>query len=140
MNKFLPVIILLSAISCSKKTDSEAVEKVTVNAVISQTVSVQEFQTKMHELDKAVILDVRTPEEVSLGYIEGAVNLDFRAPDFQEKINMLDKETSYLVYCAGGTRSRKAADLMKQHNFKVVYELQGGFTEWSGKGLPSVTP
>ncbi len=43
-----------------------------------------------HEEDSAfVILDVRTPEEYQSGHIENAILLDFKSPDFREKISAL---------------------------------------------------
>ena len=38
-----------------------------------------------------VILDVRTPEEYSEGHIEGAINNDYYADDFESKLDELDK-------------------------------------------------
>ncbi|MEO1436628.1 MAG: rhodanese-like domain-containing protein, partial [Bacteroidota bacterium] len=74
------------------------------------------------------LIDVRTPEEVAQGAIEGATNINFRASDFQEKILALDKEQPVLVYCKSGGRSGKTADLLVKQGFTKVYDLDGGYT------------
>src|SRR4029077_19766095 len=56
--------------------------------------------------DKSVVvLDIRTPQEFNQGRIAGAKNIDFLAPDFEQRIETLDKSKSYLVHCASGGRS-----------------------------------
>src|SRR5262249_53991490 len=52
-----------------------------------------------------VILDVRTPEEFKSFHIAGATNIDFHGPNFEQRINSLDKSKNYLVHCASGGRS-----------------------------------
>ena len=42
-----------------------------------------EFQQKLKTEKDAVLLDVRTPEEVQQGYLKGSVNIDFKASDFK---------------------------------------------------------
>ena len=37
------------------------------------------------------LIDVRTPDEFQSGHIVGAQNIDFYDPNFQKKINQLDK-------------------------------------------------
>lgn len=83
-----------------------------------------------------VLLDVRTPREFSRGRVAGAVNLDFQAPDFKERLAALDKSKAYLVHCAVGGRSRSAADAMTAAGFGTVYDLLGGLTAWEKAGLP----
>ncbi len=139
MKKVLLMILPLLYISCSKKQD-QVQEKLIEVKVISETISNQEFQNKMLAAQNAVLLDVRTPEEFDQGYIDGAINIDFRASDFQSKISDLDKDATYFVYCASGGRSRSAADMMKELKFKEVYDLAGGFKGWSNSGLPYKMP
>lgn len=74
-----------------------------------------------------MILDVRTPEEFSQGKMEGAINIDFYSADFEEKINQLDKNKEYLIYCRSGNRSKSAMAIMKELGFQNVYELDEGF-------------
>jgi rhodanese-related sulfurtransferase len=85
-----------------------------------------------------VILDVRTPEEFSGGYIEGAVNIDYYGPGFPVEIGKLDRTKTYLVYCRTGNRSENAFVLMKELQFKEVYPVEGGITAWRAAGF-SVT-
>ena len=91
--------------------------------------SPEEFAHMMATED-VVLLDVRTPREVSDGKIDGAVELDFNAPDFADRIADLDPAPTYLVYCAAGGRSNKACQLMADEGFERVYNLDGGFTAW----------
>ncbi len=65
-----------------------------------------------------VILDVRTAEEFSEGYIEGALNLDFYDTEFRSKLDVLNKDRTYLVYCRSGRRSASALDTMAELGFK----------------------
>jgi rhodanese-related sulfurtransferase len=85
---------------------------------------------------KVVVLDVRTPAEFAAGHIAGATNLDFRDKEFKAKVAKLDKNQPYLVNCAAGGRSARACEAMGQLDFKVLYDLQGGFTAWEKAGKP----
>lgn len=78
-----------------------------------------------------VIIDVRTPEEINDGYIKGTININFHLADFEEKINALDRDKEYYLYCRSGGRSAKAAKLMNKLGFEKVYNLDGGYQAWS---------
>lgn len=79
----------------------------------------------------AVIIDVRTQEEVEEGMIEGAMHLDiFLGQGFLDEVDKLDKEKNYYVYCRSGGRSAQACALMAQRGFNTTYNLAGGYTAW----------
>lgn len=78
-----------------------------------------------------VVLDVRTPEETAQGKIQGAIELDFRSPDFAAEVAKLDPEKTYLVYCRSGNRSGKACHLMAEKGFKNLFNLSGGYLAWN---------
>jgi len=139
MRKFQFILIVVALAACGKKSDSTENE-ITAGSIISETITTGEFQKLLETTPNAVILDVRTPEEVGDGYIDGAINIDVRAADFETRIQALDKSSTYLVYCASGGRSRKAADLMKEHKFVKVYNLDGGLAAWNAQGLPVQKP
>lgn len=128
-------LLVATVFSCERK--SQPVEQ---GNIVSETISAEAFTEKLEAEHDAIILDVRTPPELADGYIEGAINIDFKAEDFKDKLSTLDKEATYFVYCARGARSRNAADLMKELQFKKVYDLAEGFTGWKSKGLPIKVP
>ena len=84
---------------------------------------------------KVVVLDVRTPEEYQEGHIPGATNIDFKKPDFAERVAQLVKNKSYLVHCMGGGRSTKSLPILEQQGIKSIYHLDGGFNGWKEEGL-----
>ena len=84
----------------------------------------------------AVVLDVRRPNEFSQGHIAGATNIDWYASDFEKRISALDKSKTYLVHCAGGGRSSKAAEKLTRLNFTNVVNLEGGMKAWEAAGKP----
>ncbi|MBT8302139.1 MAG: rhodanese-like domain-containing protein [Maribacter sp.] len=84
--------------------------------------------------DNSFILDVRTPLEVSEGYIPKASNLDiYLGQQFLAELEKLDKSKSYYVYCRSGNRSRQACAIMNSVGFKNAYNLEGGMMAWQGE-------
>ncbi|MBA7649849.1 Thiosulfate sulfurtransferase GlpE [subsurface metagenome] len=84
-----------------------------------------------------VILDVRTPEEFADGHIENTINIDFYSDTFQDELDNLDKNKTYLIYCRSGGRSGKALNIMAELNFKEVYNVSGGVIAWKAEELPT---
>lgn len=110
----------------------------TINdTLVKRRLTVNEFEIKAKE-PNAQIIDVRTPEEYNSGYLKGAMNIDFNAKDFEKHIQALSKSKTYLLYCLGGARSAKAADIMKQNGFQNVYDLKGGIMKWRIENKPII--
>ncbi|WP_157150579.1 rhodanese-like domain-containing protein [Brachyspira sp. SAP_772] len=71
-----------------------------------------------------IILDVRTREEYLAGNIPNSINIDVLSQDFKSKIDMLDKNKEYLVYCRSGNRCTIASSIMSTNGFINIYNLQ----------------
>lgn len=71
-----------------------------------------------------IILDVRTREEYLSGNISNAINIDVLSQDFKSKIDMLDKNKEYLIYCRSGNRSSIASSIMSTNGFINIYNLE----------------
>lgn len=82
------------------------------------------------------LVDVRTPEEVSFGYIKGAQHIDIYRSDFIEQVSHLNKEKPVVIYCAIGGRSAQASQKLSEAGFEKVYDLTGGFRQWQREGFP----
>lgn len=79
------------------------------------------------EKRKPILLDLRTPREIAEGKIcPLAREIDFFSPDFQEQINSLSREKSYLIYCRSGKRSGKTLKMMKEMGFLDVDHIEKG--------------
>jgi len=81
-----------------------------------------------------MILDIRTPEEFVAGHIAGAINIDYYAADFEDRLGELDLTVPYVMYCNSGNRSSNALPLMDSIGFEEVYELDGGIQAWFSAG------
>ena len=111
-------LLSLFFITCSQNTTPiELVDKPAFEKLLSKS---------------PLLLDVRTPLEFNSGAIEGAVNVDYNAPDFMEKIVAYPKDQPVLVYCGSGVRSGLAAKVMDSLGFVKIYDLQGGYLKWQG--------
>lgn len=86
----------------------------------------KDFLNKLSQTEKAILIDVRTPEEFNHGHIEKAVNIDITDLDFINKIQKLDKSSTYFIYCLSGSRSGGAVRLIKNLGVDKIYDLQGG--------------
>jgi thioredoxin 1 len=100
-------------------------------SISQKTIKNEEFN-KLRVRSDAQVLDIRTPQEVKKGKIPNSINIDFFAKDFINQCeSKFDKKKPLLVYCAGGGRSSKAIKNLSKVGFKKVYELEGGFDDWS---------
>ena len=72
------------------------------------------------------LIDVRTPEEVALGAIEGARNIPI--DELRENLNSLG-DAPIIVYCAVGQRGHTAASLLSELGHQVK-NLDGGYFTW----------
>lgn len=118
----------------------------TILAIATQ-VACQQDSSSLREVDafkteiakpNVVLLDVRTPEEYSAGHLKGAVNIDFRNPEFGMKLDSLDHDKQYELYCHSGKRSGESVKMMQKKGFKNVHHLKGGISVWEEKGNPTV--
>lgn len=84
-------------------------------------------------LANIIIMDVRTPKETAEGMIGDAITVDVKSKDFTDKVSEMDKEKTYLVYCRTGIRSRRATTIMRNLGFKEIYEVNGGYKQWTAE-------
>lgn len=93
----------------------------------------------------ALLVDIREPEELDEhGLIAGAVHaprglLEFWAdPTGSLHRSEFDPRRRTIVYCAVGSRSALAADVLQQLGYVDVAHLDGGIAAWKAAGLPVV--
>ena len=126
----LPSILIISCSEAQTIENQENFKNATEQtSSIYKDVDSREFKTLIKE-GKGIVLDVRTPSEFNGGFIEGAKNINI-ADNFSEEILKLDKNKPVYLYCASGGRSSRAMQMMAQLGFKEVYNLKGGYNNWT---------
>jgi rhodanese-related sulfurtransferase len=73
---------------------------------------------------KSVWLDVRSEQEFAWAHWPGARNIPLTK--LADELATLDRNKTYLVYCASGQRSLAAQSLLLRQGFNDVWNLRGG--------------
>ena len=71
----------------------------------------------------AILIDVRTEEEYNVSHIEGAINIPNTMLEMELPKRYFDKNTTIIVYCRSGSRSKAAANLLYDMGYINVYDL-----------------
>tara|TARA_B100001057_G_scaffold257302_1_gene257552 strand:- start:5687 stop:6391 length:705 start_codon:yes stop_codon:yes gene_type:complete len=125
MIKFIYILLLTTFISCNQDNDN--------------LVSANKFSEIISNDKSAIIIDVRTPDEFNKGHLKNSLNVNWLDENFDENLNIFNKDLPVMVYCLSGGRSSKANERIKSLGFKNVYELDGGILEWRKNKLPEAT-
>lgn len=90
----------------------------------------QEAAKEMMDTQDVIILDVREQEEYDSGHIPGAVLLPVGTIDEDTAAEVIpEKDSTLLVYCRSGNRSRTAASALAELGYTNIYEF-GGINTW----------
>ena len=120
MNRIV-ILFLIFIFSCEQLNPSE------INFISdSDLIEMQEIEY--------ILLDVRTPDEFSSGFIKKAKNLDFYSETFQNDLLSINKSLPVVLYCRTNNRSTKTANILKENGFKEISVLEGGITDWVKNG------
>jgi len=123
MKNFIALIGSILLIACSS------------NSQTFTNLSPKEFKSAF-EKENAILLDVRTPQEINGGMIENASTIDFYDADFSKKIAKIQKDKTVYVYCKSGGRSSKAAKMLLESGQAKVVNLKGGIMAWNTNRMP----
>jgi rhodanese-related sulfurtransferase len=99
--------------------------------------SISASEMKAEIAKKIEVLDVRKHGEWNVSHLKDATFLPLA--DFPGNLEGLDKNKPYIVHCGGGYRSMTAISIMKNHGFKNLINVYGGFGAMQQAGLPIVT-
>ncbi len=98
------------------------------------SISVDEFINLIQKNKNIVILDVRTPAELSgpLGKIETAINIPIQ--ELPDRIKELEpyRDKQIYVICRTQNRSFASSQFLNKNGFKTIY-VTGGMSEYSNK-------
>ena len=82
-------------------------------------------ESKISMENNAVLLDVRTPEELKSVYLEGAVLLPLAELESKIAGKVPVKNTPIYIYCRSGRRSGIAVEKLKAMGYTDLHNLGG---------------
>ena len=90
----------------------------------------QEAAKEMMDTQEVIILDVREQDEYDSGHIPGAVLLPVGTIDEDTAAEVIpEKDSTVLVYCRSGNRSKTASAALADLGYTNIYEF-GGINTW----------
>ena len=90
-------------------------------------ISAEELKQKVKLKEDFLLIDVREPNEYAQKNIGGIL---IPLAQLEKNLHRIDTEKEIIVYCASGVRSKKAATILKENNFKRVLSLKNGLLDF----------
>lgn len=121
MKRILPLFfsLLLLFTGCGGNTADNSYQQIT-----------QEEAKEMMDTQEVIVLDVREQNEYDSGHIPGAVLLPVGTIDEDTAAAVIpEKDSTVLVYCRSGNRSKTASSALAELGYTNIYEF-GGINTW----------
>lgn len=121
MKRILPLFfsLLLLFTGCGGSTADNSYQQIT-----------QEEAKEMMDTQEVIVLDVREQNEYDSGHIPGAVLLPVGTIDEDTAAAVIpEKDSTVLVYCRSGNRSKTASSTLAELGYTNIYEF-GGINTW----------
>ena len=86
--------------------------------------------------ERAVVVDVREPEEFAAGHVTGAKNVPLGQLEQKLQAAVKNKSLPLLLVCATGARAQRAVATAKKLGYEQAQAVAGGLKSWKDANLP----
>ncbi len=101
-------------------------------------VTIQDVKGALDKKEKAIILDVRDPDEYKAGHMPGAINVSRGTLEFVIWDKVPDRNAKIYVHCKTGGRSALAVKTLNDLGYKNAVSMDATFESWIKAGYPVV--
>ena len=102
-------------------------------------VSLDQARTEF-EAGRAILIDIREPDEHATGVAPGAMLLPMRQLGRRLAEIPTDPSRPVLLICRTQNRSSATLRALREHGYGHVRYVHGGMSEWARRGWPMVKP
>lgn len=115
-----------------------AKKKTLVQSILKYKVDPRSFISLLGQ--KPTVLDIRTKDELGLGFIQNSICIPFSALITKITSNalLLSKNERIYILCTNGARSQLICMLMKNSGFSEVFYVDGGVQALQKEGCEMV--
>ena len=119
MKRMIPLLLSLLLLTWCGGTSADGYQQIS-----------QEEAKEMMDTQEVILLDVREQDEYDSGHIPGAVLLPVGTIDEDTAAEVIPgKDSTVLVYCRSGNRSKTASAALAELGYTAIYEF-GGINTW----------
>ena len=119
MKRMVPLLLSLLLLTGCGGTSADGYQQIT-----------QEEAKEMMDTQEVILLDVREQDEYDSGHIPGAVLLPVGTIDEDTAAEVVpEMDSTVLVYCRSGNRSKTASAALAELGYTAIYEL-GSINSW----------
>lgn len=86
--------------------------------------------------ERAVVVDVREPEEFAAGHVTGAKNVPLAQLEQKLPTAVKNKSLPLLLICASGARAQRAVATARKLGYEQAQAVAGGLKSWKDANLP----
>ena len=87
--------------------------------------------------EKAMVVDVREPEEFAAGHVGGARNVPLGQLQDRLPAAVKNKTVPLLLTCSTGARAQRAVGVAKKLGYEKAQAIAGGLKAWKEANLPT---
>lgn len=99
-----------------------------------------DFARAEHEAGRAILIDIREPNEHAMGVAQGAQLLPMRQLGARLAEIPTTTDKPVLLICNTQNRSSSTLSALRERGYPHVRFVQGGMSEWTRRGWPVVKP
>lgn len=92
-----------------------------------QNISAEQAK-QLYQQPNYVLLDVRTPAEISERNIPESLNIPLQ--ELEQRLGEIPRDKKLIVICRSGSRSRQAIQILSKYDYKELFNVDGGINSW----------